>query len=59
MVSHTVLDKFHSLLMDDDNFNEAMMRVALQTVQYYAGSDKLTEDDMQLAMDLCSKVTLA
>ena len=57
MLPHAVVDKFHSYLMDDDQFNEALMKVALQTAQYYAGPGvPLTEEDYQLAMDLCTRV---
>ena len=59
MVSHAVVDKFHSILMDDDQFNEALMRVALEVVQSYAPGEALTEDDLQLAMDLCTRVAVA
>ena len=60
MVSHSVIDKFHSLLMDDDMFNESMMRVALEVAQSYAGpGNKLEEEDIQLAMDLCSRVCVS
>ena len=59
-VPYSVVDKFHSLLMDDDNFNEALMRVALEVAQYYAGPGvALTDDDYQLAMDLCTRVSVA
>ena len=51
------IDKFHSMLMDDDEFNEAVMRVALRVAQYYAGPGaKLTDEDYQFAYELCSKV---
>ena len=60
MVSHAAIDKFHSLLMDDDQFNEAVMKVALEVAQYYAGpGETLSEEDYQFAMDLCSKVSVA
>ena len=60
MVPNHAIDKFHSLLMDDDQFNEAAMRVALQVAQYYAGpGTALEESDYQLAMELCSKLTVA
>ena len=55
--SKSVIDKFHSELMDDDIFNEAVMRVALRVAQYYAGpGEKLTADDLRLAEDLASRV---
>ena len=60
MVPNAAIDKFHSLLMDDDEFNEAVMRVALQVASYYAGPEApLTEEDMALAMELCSRVSVA
>jgi len=60
MVPNAALDKFHSLLMDDDQFNEAMMRVALQVAQSYnAPGQPLDEQDMKLAMDLCTRVSVA
>ena len=59
-VPFSAIDKFHSMLMDDDEFNEAAMRVALQVAQYYAGpGEKLTEDDYQLAMDLCTRLSVS
>ena len=60
MVPNAAIDKFHSLLMDDDEFNEAMMRVALQVASYYAGpGEPLTDEDMALAMELCTRVSVA
>ena len=59
-VPHSAIDKFHSLLMDDDQFNEAMMRVALDVARYYAGPGAtLTEEDYDLAMDLCTRVSVS
>ena len=60
MVPFRALDKFHSILMDDDNFNESMMRCALEVAQYYAGPGApLTEEDYALAQDLCSRVSVS
>lgn len=59
MVSYHVIDSFHSHLMDDDQFNEALMRVALQVVQSYAPGEPLTEKDYDLAMELCSRVSIS
>ena len=59
MVSHSVIERFHSMLMEDDNFNEAMMRVALEVAQYYQGEGPLDEESMQLAMELCTRVSVA
>ena len=58
-VPFAVIDKFHSLLMDDDQFNEAAMRVALEVASYYAGGEPLTDEDMALAMELCGRVSVA
>ena len=60
MIPNAAIDKFHSLLMDDDQFNEACMRVALQVAQSYnAPGQPLDEQDMKLAMDLCCRVSVA
>ena len=60
MVPNAALDKFHSLLVDDDQFNEAVMKVALEVAQYYAGPGAtLDDDDYKLAMDLCNKVSVS
>lgn len=60
MIPNSAIDKFHSLLMDDDQFNEAMMRVALQVAQSYnAPGQPLDDQDLQLAMDLCTRVSVA
>jgi len=59
-VPHSAIDKFHSLLMDNDSFNEAMMSVALEVAQYYAGPGvALTDEDYKLAMDLCTRVSVS
>ena len=61
-VPFAVLDKFHSLLMDDDQFNEAMMRVALDVAQTYcdnAPCETDEEDVYELAMELCCRVSVA
>jgi hypothetical protein len=60
MVPHSTLDTFHSLLMDDDQFNEAMMRVALKVVQsYMAPGEVMTDADYDLANELCCRVSVA
>ena len=60
MIPNAAIDKFHSLLMDDDQFNEALMRVALQVAQSYnAPGQPLNEQDMELAMELCVRVSVA
>ena len=62
-VPASALDSFHSLLMDDDEFNEACMRVALQVAESYLqrpGGGVYDEDQLyDLAMELCTKVTIA
>ena len=62
-VPASALDSFHSLLMDDDQFNEACMRVALQVAESYLqrpGGGVYDQDDLyDLAMDLCVKVSVA
>ena len=59
-IPHAAIDRFHSLLMDDDLFNEAMMRCAIEVAQYYAGPGaKLDDEDYQLAQDLCCRVSVA
>ena len=57
-VPFSVLDTFHSLLMDDDQFNEAMMRVALQTAHLYNPGEALDEQDYDLAMELCTRISV-
>ena len=60
MIPNAAIDKFHSLLMDDDEFNEAMMRVALQVAQSYHGpGEEMDEESYQLAMQLCCRVSVA
>ena len=53
------IDSFHSLLMDDDQFNEAMMRVALQVAESTLGSHADEEDHYDLAMELCCRVSVS
>ena len=60
MIPHHAIDSFHSLLMDDDQFNEAMMRVALQVAQSYLGpGEDMDEELYDLAMELCCRVSVA
>jgi len=60
MLPHSAMDTFHSLLMDDDQFNEALMRVALQVVKsYYAPGEKLDDDAYDIAGELCCRVSVA
>ena len=62
-VPASVIDSFHSYLMDDDNFNEAMMRVALQVSTEYhqrPGGGVYDEEELyDLAMELCTRVSVA
>ena len=57
-VSHPTLKKFISLLENDDQFQEALMRVALDTVQYYNGGQPIDDDDLALAGELVNHVTV-
>jgi len=60
MIPNHAIDSFHSLLMDDDQFNEAMMRVALQVAQSYMGpGEALDEEAYDLAMELCCRISVA
>ena len=60
MIPNHAIDSFHSLLMDDDQFNEAMMRVALQVVQsYMAPGEVMTDEDYDLANELCCRISVA
>ena len=61
------IDSFHSILMDDDQFNEAMMRVALDVSRDRLAALRLNdpqsgafdeEDVLDLAMDLCTRVSV-
>ena len=59
-VPFSAIDRFHSELMDDDLFNEAMMAAALRVAAYYQGDkEPLDEDSMALAMDLCTRVSVS
>ena len=58
----SAIDSFHSILMDDDQFNEAMMRVALQVSEEMcknAPCETDEEDVYDLAMQLCCRVSVA
>ena len=58
-VPFSVLDAFQSLLEEDDQFNEAMMRVALMTAHLYNPGEDLDEQDYELAMELCTRVSVS
>ena len=59
LIPHSVMDSFHSMLMDDDQFNEAMMRVALQVAQSYHPGEPLDDEDYELAYELCTRVSVS
>ena len=60
MVPNAALDKFHSLLMEDDDFNDAVMKVALKVASYYDGPGAPVNDDtLALANELFSRVSVA
>ena len=60
MIPNAAIDRFHSILMEDDQFQEAMMRVALEVAGYYqGGTDPYDEDTMALAMDLVTRVSVS
>ena len=55
-VPHHVIDSLHSILMDDDGFQEALMRVTLQV------ASDITEDpdeQQELAMELFCRVSVS
>ena len=48
------------MLMDDEQFNDALSRVAMQVVKsYYAPGETLDDDAYDMAMELCTHVTLS
>ena len=60
MIPFHAIDSFHSKLMDDDQFNEAMMRVALEVVQsYYGPGEALDDDAYDMANELCCRISVA
>ena len=59
MVPNHALDSFISKLMDDDQAQEAIMRVALEvSSQYNSPGEPLDEKGYDLAYELCSRVTV-
>ena len=61
-VPASAIDSFHSILMDDDQFNEAAMRVALQVAQECcdnAPCETDEEDVYDLAMKLVCHISIA
>ena len=59
MLPHSALDKFHSLLIDDDAFNDAVMKVALEVVSYYYGGEPLDDDALRMAGQLADRVSVS
>ena len=55
-VPYHVVDSLHSILMDDDQFQEALMRVALEVA---SGVTDDSEDQLELAMELCTRVSVS
>jgi hypothetical protein len=58
-VPHAAIDKFHSLLVDDDAFNEACMRVALKVAQSYNPGQPLEQEDYDLAYELVERLSVS
>jgi hypothetical protein len=65
-VSASILDSFHSLLMDDDEFMGAVQRVALgvaddalRSGRHDVGHEPDDEDAYDLAMELVCRVSVA
>ena len=59
MIPHAAIDKFHSLLMDDDQFMEAAMRVALKVAQSYNPGQPLDQEDYDLAYELVERLSVS
>ena len=55
-IPYHVIDSLHSILMDDDQFQEALMRVALEVA---SGVTDNLEEQMELAMELCNRVSVS
>jgi len=55
-IPYHVIDSLHSILMDDDQFQEALMRVALEVS---SGVTDNLEEQMELAMELCTRVSVS
>ena len=61
-VTAAMVDSFHSLLMDDDEFMEAVQRVALELAESSLAEQpyETDEDDAyDLAMELVCRVSVA
>ena len=66
-IPHSTIDSFNSILMDDDQFNEAAMRVALEVATNTLEAQRLNdphsgaydEEDMyDLAMELVTLISV-
>jgi len=58
-VPYSTIDTFHSILMDDDQFNEAAMRVAMQAAtDTLLDKDHDDEDLYDLAMELVTYISV-
>jgi len=55
-IPYHVVDSLHSILMDDDQFQEALMRVALEVA---SGVTEDLEQQMELAMELTTRVSVS
>ena len=53
---HHVIDSLHSYLMDDDGFQEALMRVTLQVASDFTEDP---DEQQELAMELFSRVSVS
>ena len=61
-VPHSLIDQFHSALLGDDTFTEALQNVAWQVAQEHCDSQPCEtdeEDVYELAMELVMKVAVA
>ena len=68
MIPHSVIDSFHSILMDDDEFNEAVMRVAVDLSKDRLEALRLNDpqsgayswdDVIDLANELCCRISVS
>ena len=61
-VTASLVDSFHSLLMDDEEFNEALQRVALEVAEASLAEQPFEHDEddaYDLAMELVCRVSVA
>lgn len=60
MVPSSLVDTFRSMVMDDDMFNEAMIRCASDVVRDYLPEDEQNFDKIyDLANELCCRVIVS